>query len=201
MMVQKTIRSRSSRGCCNKSLPHNRNSLVLLHFDQDWCARSEFFGWARLRRNYAESWRKQRWARLRLSLWSHPLFMSSHVPSFSAHAGGNLTIGCRSFFCETLQTQTCLFLMLCMSLNGRILPGFVYGNINDSAAQQPKSVYLSGILPEHNGPRKRGSSQDCVKWCTLTTESVLFQSKKWSQSALPVDKSRNNIEIIIALSA
>lgn len=90
MMVQKTIKFRWSSRCCNKSLPHNRNLLVLLYCDQDWWVAPEFFGSTRLCCNYGESWRKERWARLCLSLRSHLLFMPLHIPSCSSHAGGIL---------------------------------------------------------------------------------------------------------------
>lgn len=69
---------------------------------------------ARLRPNYAESWRKPRWARLRRLYGAiHYLCRrtSPHPPRLLAR-GRNFTICCGCFFAETLQTQTCFTLML-----------------------------------------------------------------------------------------
>lgn len=80
MMVQKTIKSRSSRRRCNKSLPHNWNSFVLLYCDQDWWARSGFFGSGPAAPQLCRKLEEAEMSSSSPSLWSHPLFMPPHFP-------------------------------------------------------------------------------------------------------------------------
>lgn len=114
MMVQKTIKSRSSRRRCNESLPHNRNSFVLLYCDQDWWACSGFFGSGPAAPQLCRKLEEAEMSSSSPSLWSHPLFMPPHFPHpphpLLLARGRNFTICCGCFFAENLADANMLHL-------------------------------------------------------------------------------------------